>query len=175
MIIDLLIIFALNIVASAMKVLNTMFISKKIMKPVYITMFIDACVFTYAMKMVTEGDALWSVLAFAFGKVYGAHVANLVEDKMAIGVLEVSLYANGEKAITLADTLREMGYGVTTVKGYGLNGQPRFTLDITLERKELPLLKNVLHKFGYDDATMVIRELKGVSGKIKTTQLEKEM
>lgn len=145
------------------------------MKPVYITMFIDACVFTYAMKMVTEGDGIWSVLAFAFGKVYGAHIATVVEDKIAIGILEVSLYASGQKALTLADTLREMGYGVTTIKGYGLNGQPRFTLDITLERKEFPLLKKILHKFDYDDATMVVRELKSVSGKIKTSRIEKEM
>ena len=167
MLIDLLIIFTLNIIASSMKVLNTMFISKKIMKPVYITMFIDACVFTYALKLITDGESILFVLVFAFGKVLGAYLANLLEDKMAIGILEVSLYLNSKKALKIADTLRDMGYGVTTMKGYGSNGNPRFMLDITLERKELPLLKEFLSKWGHNNATMVIRDVKGVSGKIK--------
>lgn len=174
MIVDLLIIFMLNIVASAMKVLNTMFISKKIMKPVYITTFIDACVFSYGLKMISEGDNLLFILVFALGKVLGAYLANVLEEKMAIGLLEVSLYANGRKALKLADTLRELGFSVTTLKGYGINGNTRFMLDIALERKDLPLLKEVLAKYGFDEATMVIRDINSVSGKFKTNNIENE-
>lgn len=170
MILSLLIVFLLNIVASTMKVLNTIFISKKIMKPVYVIMFVDAILFTVGLKMVTNGESFLFILAFAFGKITGVYIANILEDKIAIGTLEVSFYANGEKAIEIADTLRHLGYGVTTLKGYGINGTPRYLLDITIERKELPLLKNIFKKFGYDNATMVIREIKGFSGKIKTTQ-----
>lgn len=172
MLLDLIVIFTLNIISSSMKVLNTMFISKKVMQPVYITMFIEACVFSYALKMITEGESFFFILVFAFGKVVGAYIANAIEDKIAIGILEVSLYVNGRKALKIADTLRNMGYSVTTMKGYGFNGNPRFLLDIAIERKDFPLLKIFLANNGYDEATMVIRDLKGVSGKIKTKSLD---
>lgn len=170
MILELLLVFGLNLIASTMKILNTMFISKKVMKPVYVTLFIDACVFTYALKLVTSGDNFLFILTFAFGKMAGGYFANIVEDKMAIGNLEVSLYSNNKKAYELADTLRSSGFGVTTILGHGMKGKTRISLQITLKRKELSLLKEIVEEFGYEDATMVVREIKDVTGKIKLGQ-----
>lgn len=167
--IGILFVFLLNIAASTMGVLNTILISKKIMKPVYAVMFVDAIVFTTGLKMVSNGDSFYFILAFAAGKVIGAFCANQIEDKLALGVLEVNVFAKAEKAFQMADALREMGYGVTTIKGYGPEGTKRFSLDVTIKRKELDLLKEILEKFGYDDATMTIKEIKKVTGKIKTT------
>lgn len=167
-------VFLLNIAASTMGVTNTLLISKKIMKPVYFIMFIDSIVFTTGMKMVSNSKSFIFMIAFALGKVLGAYCASKIEDKIALGILEVSVYAKEEDFSKIADTLREMGYGVTTMKGYGLNGVPRFSIDVTIQRKELKLLKGILHKFDYSEATMVIREVKSVEGKIKTTH-NKEM
>jgi len=174
MLVGIISVFLLNIAASTMGVLNTLLISKKIMKPVYFIMFIDAIVFTTGIKMVSNGDSFYFVLAFAAGKVIGAFCANKIEDKLALGVLEVSVFANGTKAKKMADSLRTIGYSVTTMKGYGLNGKPRFTVNITIQRKELKLLKEILHKYKDRDVTMVIKEIKGVTGKIKTS-FEKEI
>lgn len=168
MMLELLFVFILNVFGSTMKVLNTILISKKIMKPVYIIMFLDAIVFMLGIKLVTEGESFTLILAFAFGKVIGAYFANILEDRLALGILEVAIYSSVVEAKQLADILREMGYGVTTVKGYGFNGKPRFEVNVTIQRKELKLLKNVLKQVGYEEAVMIIRELKSVSGKIKT-------
>lgn len=165
-------VFFLNIAASTMGVLNTILISKKIMKPVYFVMFIDAIVFTTGIKLVSNGDSFYFILAFAAGKVIGAFLANKIEDKLALGLLEVTVFAKPDKAFLIADALREMGYGVTTMKGYGQDGNIRFSVEVTIKRKEYDLLKSILEKYGYNDAAMVIKEIKKVSGKIKTTRKE---
>jgi uncharacterized protein YebE (UPF0316 family) len=172
MLLGVLSVLVLNIISSTTGVLNTILISKRIMKPVYIVMFFDAIVFTTGIRLVSNGKSFYFILAYACGKVIGAFVANKIEEKLALGILEVSVYAKPEKAFVLADGLREMGYGVTTVKGYGAEAVPRFTIDITIKRKELNLLKAILIKHGYNEATMVVKEIRNVSGKIKTTHKE---
>lgn len=165
--ITILIVFALNVVASTMGVMNTILISKKIMKPVYIIMFVDAIVFTTGLKMVSNGDSFWFIIAYALGKVTGAFCANKIEEKLALGYSEIVIFEKGDKAINIADCLRAQGYDVTTTKGYGINGSPRFCISINVSRKELKDLKFELNKIGYSDATMITRDVKNVSGKIK--------
>lgn len=167
MFLGVLTVFLLNVAASTMGVLNTLLISKKVMKPVYIIMFVDAIVFTTGLKMVSNGDSFLFVIAYACGKVMGAYFANKIEDKIALGISEIVIFEKGEKALYLADILREKGYSVTTTKGYGLNGNPRFSVSVTLQRKEMKTLKETLDTYGYDEATMIVRDVKGVSGKIK--------
>jgi uncharacterized protein YebE (UPF0316 family) len=165
--VGILTIFFLNVFASGMKVMNTMFISRKIMKPVYLILFVDAIIFTYAIKVVTQGGSFYFIFAFALGRVVGAFIADKIENKMAIGILEVTVFTSEEKGVIIADTLRSLGYWVSSMVSFGVQGKKRITLDITVQRKELALVKEIFAKYGYTEASMVIRELKTISGKLK--------
>jgi uncharacterized protein YebE (UPF0316 family) len=88
---------------------------------------------------------------------------------MALGIVEISLYAKVEKAIAIADAIRQKGYSVTTYKGYGNNGQPRFEVNITMMRKEIPCLQEILVQHGVDNASMIIRGIDSVEGKIRVS------
>jgi uncharacterized protein YebE (UPF0316 family) len=166
LILTLLLIFGLNIISSTLGTLRSIFVTKKIMKPAYLVTLFDSLIFVYGLKMVTTGTSVWFLLAFAFGKVVGVYIGDKIEDVLAFGLFEVTVFAKKDRAIVLADSLRDLGYSVTTHKGFGLDGDEKFDLDIAIKRKELPLLKQILGRHGYDNATMVIREIAGVTGKI---------
>lgn len=172
MFITLFIVFLLNVISNTLGTLKTIFISKKVMKPAYLVTFMDSIVFAYGFKMVATEDSLWLILAFSLGKVVGTYLADIIEGKMAFGLLEVTIYAKSDKAINIADSLRALGFSVTTVKGYGMNGVERFEVNITLKRKDFVLVREFLQTHGFTNATMITREVSSVSGKIRT---EKEM
>jgi len=163
------VIFSLNFISNSLKTLKTILISKKIIKPAYIVVFLEAIILALGFKMIAQSEGVAFLLAFALGKAAGVWFGNFLENLMALGVLEVTVFAKKEKAKRIADALRDMGYSVTTHKGYGYAGLERFAINITIRRRELPLLKDILKKYGYVEATMVIRELESFSGKICVT------
>jgi uncharacterized protein YebE (UPF0316 family) len=89
----------------------------------------------------------------------------MIDSKMAFGLLEVTIYAKKEKAMEIADSLRGIGFSVTTVKGYGMNGMDRFEVNIALKRKEFNLIHEFLKKYGYSNTTMLVREITSFTGK----------
>lgn len=169
MITTLVIVFLLNVLSNTLGTLKTIFISKRVTKPAYIVTFIDSIVFTYGFKMVASDDSLWLIIAFASGKVVGAILADYIDSKMAFGLLELTIYSGKEKATEIADSLRGLGFSVTTVKGYGINGSERFEVNIAMERKGFPLVREFLKKHGYSNATMVVRDINSYSGKFLQT------
>jgi len=165
---NVLFVLVLNTIAETMKIMQTIFISKKIMKPVYIMIFFDAIIFTTGMKLITQGEGFIFILAYAVGKVIGAYIGSKIEGKIALGLIEVTVFAKKEKATLIADRLRELGFSATNHKGYGMNGNERFAIMVHMKRKDMPILKSVLVDYGYENATMVVKDLKAVSGKISS-------
>lgn len=162
----LFIVFLLNVVSNTLGTLKTLFLSKKIMKPAYVVTFVDSIVFAYGFKMVATEDSFWLIIAFSLGKVVGAYIADILDNKLAFGLIEVTLYAKANRAHRLADSLRDLGYSVTTVKGYGFKGHERYEVNLMIKRKELTFIREFLGKNGVEDATLVIREISSVAGKI---------
>lgn len=141
-----------------------MFISKKIMKPVYITTFIDAIIFSYALKLIANSEGAAFIIAFASGKLFGLFLGDIIEEKLAIGVIEITIYKHMEDGIELADKLRELGYSVTTKKGYGVEGKPRLEIDIVTHRRDYYKLMEELKPEG--KLNMVVRSVNKIEGKV---------
>ncbi|MGE5560734.1 MAG: DUF2179 domain-containing protein [Chloroflexota bacterium] len=82
--------------------------------------------------------------AYAAGYATGNFVGSLIEEWMALGYLSVQAIPTSlETADRLAQTLRQRGFGVTTVDGQGREG-PKKILHISLARKALPgLLRDI--------------------------------
>lgn len=165
MLLTLIIVFCLNVISNTLGTLKTIFIAKKIMKPAYLVIFVDSIVFAYGFKMIATEDSFWLIVSFSAGKVVGAYLADIIDSKMAFGLMEVTIYAKKEKAMEMADALRNIGFSVTTVKGYGMHGHDRFEVNIALKRKEFNLIHEFLKKYGYSNTTMLVREISSFSGK----------
>lgn len=158
------IILLLNILGSCLKNLKTVFLSQNAIKPVYITTFIDSIVFFYAFKVTTTSSGITFIIAFALGKLIGVFLGNLIEKKLAYGLLEIDVYKHSEKGKILADALRNHGYSVTTTVGYGVQGVERLMLKIILPRNCFSDLHEILKQDG--NVNMTIKTISNVYGKV---------
>ncbi len=142
--------------------LKTVFLSRQITKPVYIATFIDAIIFTYAITLVANSPSVAFIISYAAGKLLGVYTGELIDKKLALGVVEVTINKHLEDGIELADRLREIGYSVTTVKGYGIHGKPRLMLQVIIPRKHL----NKLNEYLDESPNYAIRDVTRTYGKI---------
>lgn len=165
----------INAVSNTVGTLKTIFSTKRFVKPLYVVTFIDAVIFATIMKQIASGNGLYFILAFAIGKVIGVYFADKLETKMALGILEIDFYLNNkQKMIDIADSLREMGYSVNTSIIYGNKGLKRYRIEVTMLRKEVPVLHAVLRKHDYEDPTLSVKEVSKVQGKISLSGIPKE-
>lgn len=169
MIIDLLIIFILNAISTCLGNLKAIFLSQKAVKPVYFTTFLDALIFAYAFKLIAGSAGYGYIVSFALGRIFGVFLADKIEKKLALGLLEIDVYKDPVPGKVLADNLREMGYSVTTTMGYGVQGKQRLVLAIVLPRKQFPALKEMLKQDG--KLNMYVKSVTKTYGKVGSVSM----
>ena len=165
-ILNLVAIFSLNMLSTTLGNLKTILLTKRVMKLVYVTTFIDAMVFALAFKCLATSSSLLFLLFFAAGRLSGVYLGSLIESKLALGILEVSIHKHWQEGIKLADQLRTLGYSVTTFKGYGINGNDRLVITVIIPRRELAELKPLLGS----RVNMTVKDVSKTYGKIGRVQ-----
>lgn len=162
------IIFLLNLTGTTLSNLKTVFLAKQITKPVYFATFLDAIIFTYAISLVASTPSIPFVIGYATGKLCGVYLGEVIDAKLALGILEVTVYKHPEDGIPLADHLRELGYSVTTIMGYGVQGKPRLIIQIVVPCKHFNKLKEQLK----DSPNLSIKNITKTHGKIGKIAIE---
>ncbi len=169
-ILNLVAIFSLNMLSTTLSNLKTILLTKRIMKLVYVTTFIDAMVFALAFKCLATSSSLAFLVFFAAGRLSGVYLGSLIESKLALGTLEVSIHKHWQEGIKLADQLRTLGYSVTTFKGYGINGNDRLVITAIIPRRELVQLKPLLGS-GINMTVKDVSKTYGKIGRVQTTNV----
>ncbi len=165
-ILNLVAIFSLNMLSTTLGNLKTILLTKRVMKLVYVTTFIDAMIFALAFKCLATSSSLVFLVFFAAGRLGGVYLGSLIENKLALGTLEVSIHKHWQEGIKLADQLRTLGYSVTTFKGYGINGNDRLVITVIIPRRELVELKPLLGS----RVNMTVKDVSKTYGKIGRAQ-----
>ena len=119
-----------------------------------------------AFKCLATSSSLVFLIFFAAGRLAGVYLGNLIEGKLALGTLEVSIHKHWQEGIKLADQLRTLGYSVTTFKGYGINGSDRLVITVIIPRRELAELKLLLG----NKVNMTVKDVSKTYGKIGQVQ-----
>ena len=164
--------FLITAFTNILSTLKTMFISKKIMNPVYILVFVDAIIFATIVGKVTSGDGIQFTIAYALGRSMGVFIGNKLEDRLALGILEVDIFLNHkDKMIELAENLREEGYTVNNYSVSGNNGNKRYKVEVVINRKEFKILEDIVEECGINTPTLKVKNLSNVDGKITTTSI----
>lgn len=141
------------------------------MNPVYFMVFIDAIIFAAVLSKVTSSEGLHFTIAYALGKTLGVYIGNQIEDKLALGILQVDVFlSNKDKMIALAEMLREEGYTVNNYLARGNNGNRRYKIEVVIKRNEFKVLENIMGKCGVANPTLLVKNLSKVNGKITTTR-----
>ncbi len=115
--------------------------------------FFEVIIYITALNRVVSGlDNPLKLLAYALGFSTGNIMGSFVEGKLAIGIATAQVIT---KCHDLAETLRNRGYGVTVIEGKGKEGT-REVLIISLPRKELPRLMDVVESCDESAFTMIM-------------------
>ncbi len=85
-------------------------------------------------RVLTQLDQWYYVIAFALGFASGNFLGSYIEEKIAMGY-SFAYVVPRSKQSTLAETLRQQGFGVTVIKGEGLKGT-EFVYNVVLKRKD---------------------------------------
>lgn len=165
-ILNLAAVFGLNMLSTTLGNLKTILLTRRVMKLVYVTTFIDAMVFALAFRCLATSSSLAFLVVFAAGRLGGVYLGSIIESKLALGTLEVSIHKHLQEGIKLADQLRNLGYSVTTFKGYGINGNERLVVTAVIPRREMAELKPLLGS----RVNMTVKDVSKTYGKIGRVQ-----
>lgn len=164
--------FVITVFTNILSTLKTILVSKKIMNPVYIIVFVDAIIFATVVTKVTSSDGFQFTVAYALGRSVGVFIGNKLEEKLALGILEVDLFLNNKnKMIGIAEELRKVGYTVNNYPASGNNGDKRYKIEVVIKRKEFEIFEKIICKYGVNNPTLKIKNLSKVDGKITTTKV----
>lgn len=105
--------------------------------------FVEVTIYVLAIgKVLSSLDNPLNILAYSAGFATGNYVGIFLEEKMALGSIIVQVISENEVA-NLIEKLRDNGFGVTVIEGYGREGI-RHLLNVSLQRKYLPKLYDIV-------------------------------
>lgn len=167
--------FLVTAFTNVLATLKTILMSKKIMNPVYLLVFADAMIFATTISKITSGDGIQYTIAYALGRTAGTYIGGIIEERMALGILEVDLFLNDKsKVYEISKKLRETGYTVNNFIVGGNNEEKRYQIEVVIKRNEFKILESIIEEFGVVNPTLKIKTLNKINGKITTTRILKE-
>ena len=161
------IILLLNVLSSCLGHLRSIFIAKQMGKTTYYVVFIDALVYSLVLKSFTS-TGISAIIAYVLGMTIGSIIGDVIEERMAMGMYDVRIFVSTqEKMYELQTLFLENGFSSTANIGMKNDMKTRCSLNIQLARRDMNKMLELIHSVGIEDPTMVVQEIKKVSGKIK--------
>lgn len=136
-------VFAAETCVLTLATLRTIFIARGKKLPAALLGFCEVCIWLFAIGQVMQnlGD-LGNAAAFAAGFALGNYLGVLIEQKLALGNLTVSITTKDD-ADELATQLRLAGFGATTMSGQGTHGPVEMVISV-IERKHLSQVTDII-------------------------------
>jgi uncharacterized protein YebE (UPF0316 family) len=136
-------IFLINLVYITLNTIRVILTMRGYRKVAPVLAVIEVTIYTLGLSLVMEylSNPIY-LIVYALGFGVGIYTGMLIEDRMALGYSVVYIVTNSLDH-TLAENLRELGYGVTIQPGYGRDGE-RLVLTVLAPRsKEAQLFKAI--------------------------------
>lgn len=103
-----------------------------------------------------------SIAVYAMGFATGNIVGGFFEEKLALG-FNTAQVISVDKSKELAAQLRDHGFGVTIIEGYGIKG-PHEILYVLLKRRDLPSLMGIIQKVDKNAFVTIMDTRKTIGG-----------
>lgn len=124
--------------------------------------FFEVIIFLVAISMVLQNIDRWqNILAYGLGFAAGNIVGSMIEEKIAVGFVNVQIITVQE-CNGLEGILRAQGYGVTSMPCHGKEG-PHRALQVMLKRRELPAFLKTM-KASDPDAFITVIDTRKIMG-----------
>src|SRR5690625_4819588 len=104
---------------------------------------IDVTIYSVGLSIVMQysSNPIY-LIAYALGFGVGIYTGMMIEDRLALGYSVIHIITDGLDH-SLAESLREMGFGVTIERGYGRDGERLILTVLSLRSTETQLYKAI--------------------------------
>jgi len=107
--------------------------------------FFEAGIYIIAITRVLSNlNNPLTILGYAVGFATGNVVGMLIEERLAIGHIQVSIVSSA-RGVALAQALREARFAVTEVPARGRDGMVHL-LNLSVLRKDVPQVEGIVHE-----------------------------
>jgi len=138
-------IFVLRVGDMSLDTLRVLFVMRGKKVIVWILGFFQATIFILAISIVLAGvDNPLKVVAFSAGFATGNVVGMLIEERLAIGFIQLRVISP-RFGSAIAEKLRAEGYAVTEVAARGKDGMVAL-LSCSVQRKEVNQVRDVVNQ-----------------------------
>jgi uncharacterized protein YebE (UPF0316 family) len=138
-----LLIFFMRVGDMTLDTIRVLFVVRGKKLIVWILGFFQSLIFVVAISSVlSKLDNILNVLGYAMGFATGNLVGMLIEQRLAIGHILITIISSTRGAL-IADKLRSSGYAVTEIAGRGKNGTV-FELHASVLRKDVPNVETIV-------------------------------
>lgn len=159
-------IFMARICDVSIGTLRIIFVSKGKRNIAPILGFFEVLIWITAISKIMENLHHYiNFIAYAAGFATGNFVGMIIEEKLAMGILMIRVFAH-ERGTELVQTLNRNGYGVTVVEAHGARENVQLIYSI-VKRNELANVLDVITRFN-PKAFYTIEDVKAVNEGIFT-------
>lgn len=159
-----LMIFLLRIVDVSMGTLRIIFVSKGYKKLAPLIGFFEILIWIFAVSRIMENLNNWiCYVAYAGGFATGNLVGMILEERLAIGH-ELIRVITKKEAIELINALKDKGFGITSIKANGINGEVA-VLYIIINRKKIDEVLETIKKYN-PQALYTVEDIRSVHKEI---------
>ncbi len=115
--------FGMRVVNYAISTIRLVFIARDLRLLSAVTAFLEALIFAVVMAYVVTDLGNWLNLgAYCFGAAAGSYLGQWLESRFVISYSTVTIITR-ERGKEIAETLRDAGFGATSSKGEGRDGE----------------------------------------------------
>ena len=136
-------IFLLRVVDMSLDTIRVLFVVRGRKALAWVLGFFQSAVFIIAISNVlTNKQSLLTIFAYAAGFATGNVVGMLIEERLAVGHIHISIVSPARGA-GIAEMLREHGFAVTEISARGLGGTVTL-LHVDVMRKQLEQVEKLV-------------------------------
>jgi len=106
--------------------------------------FLESGLYIVALTVVVKNiNSPLSILLYAAGFGVGTYTGSFIEERVALGYVNVQIISIDSHE-SMQTRLREEGFGVTSLEGYGKDGAHSI-LNVLLKRRDLPRIMELVN------------------------------
>ena len=139
------VIFILRLIDMCLDTLRVLFVMRGQRVIVWILGVVTSIIYIVAISNVLSGkNHPFTILCYGVGYATGNVLGMRLEERMAIGYKQVNIVSQNDGR-EIASALRDKGYGVTELKGEGMNG----TVDVvstSIKRKQVKDVRKIVQE-----------------------------
>jgi uncharacterized protein YebE (UPF0316 family) len=143
---ELLVIFVAKIIEVAIGTLRNILIVKGYKTPGFFLALVEIMLWVFIASQVITGlaESPMKGIAYGIGFAAGVYFGSMLESALAVGKIQIQAITAADKAKALADKLRELGCGVTTVEAMGRVDKKCILLIYTNRRGSQKIVNEIL-------------------------------